>query len=72
MKVAAILGILLISAAILLVELRKCKQKKFKMVVTGITLFSAALSIALLFNPHLPGPTQLMSVFFGKFDKMLG
>ncbi|MBD3919324.1 hypothetical protein H8B09_11210 [Paenibacillus sp. PR3] len=72
MKTAAFLGIMLISAAILFMELRKCKQKKNRMVIMGIMLLSTALSITLLFNPHLPGPTQLMSVLFGRFDKMLG
>ncbi|PWW04766.1 hypothetical protein DFQ01_10649 [Paenibacillus cellulosilyticus] len=72
MIVVSILGILLFTAAILWVELRNCKQKKSRKVVTGITLLSAALAITLLFNPHLPGPTQLMSVMFGRFDKTLG
>ncbi|GMK37354.1 hypothetical protein PCCS19_04070 [Paenibacillus sp. CCS19] len=72
MKAAAIFGIIVISAAVVYMELRKCKQKKSRMVVVGITLFSTALAITLLFNPHLPGPTQLMSMLFGRFDKMLG
>lgn len=72
MKMAVFVGIILISAAILFMELRNCKEKKQRMVVMGITLLSTALAITLLFNPHLPGPTQLMSVLFGRFDKMLG
>jgi hypothetical protein len=72
MKWSAIIGIALLTAAILYGELRNSKQKKTKAVVSGITLLSAAIALTLLFKPHMPGPSQLVGLLFGGLDKLLG
>ncbi|WP_405112962.1 hypothetical protein MHH28_05860 [Paenibacillus sp. FSL K6-1217] len=71
MKMAMILGILLLSAAIIIVEFRGSKAKKARQVIAGITFTAAGLAILLLFQPGLPGPTELVKLLFGRIDLIM-
>ncbi|WP_340023533.1 hypothetical protein MHI24_00175 [Paenibacillus sp. FSL K6-1096] len=71
MKIAMILGILLLSAAIIIIEFRDTKSKKARRAAAGITLMTAGLTILLFIHPGLPGPTELVKLLFGKIDLIM-
>lgn len=71
MKLASVLGILVLTAAIIYGDRHSSSEKKAKAAATGITLIAAALALILLFQPGLPGPTQLVKLLFGKVDKFM-
>ncbi|WP_302104418.1 hypothetical protein [Polycladomyces zharkentensis] len=47
------------------------EQKKEKAALIGLTLIGWSLAVALLFNPNLPGPTQLMDTLFRPLTQIL-
>ncbi|MNE69129.1 hypothetical protein D3C76_170310 [compost metagenome] len=71
MKSMSVLGILLLVAAIIYGEWHSSKRKRGKVVAAGITLAASVLALLLLFQPGLPGPTQLVKLLFGKMDKLM-
>lgn len=71
MKIAMILGILLLCAAIIVFEFRNTRSKRARQVVAGITLATAGLTILLFILPDLPGPTELVKLVFGKIDLIM-
>ncbi|ETT56164.1 hypothetical protein C162_01937 [Paenibacillus sp. FSL R7-269] len=71
MKLVMILGILLLSASIIVFEFRGSKDKKTRKVIAGITLATAGLTILLLLQPGLPGPTELVKLLFGRIDLIM-
>ena len=71
MKFVSVLGIFLLTAAMVYDEWRSSAQKKARIVAGGITLLSAMLALSLLFLPSLPGPTQWIKLLFGKIDKIM-
>lgn len=71
MKIAMVLGILLLSAAIIIFEFRGSRVKRARQVVAGITLSAAGITILLFFHPGLPGPTELVKLVFGKIDLIM-
>ncbi|MEK4852218.1 hypothetical protein NST04_20385 [Paenibacillus sp. FSL H7-0756] len=71
MKLVMILGILLLSASIIIIEFRGSKDKKTRKVIAGITLATAGLTILLLFQPGLPGPTEMVKLLFGQIDLIM-
>jgi ABC-type enterobactin transport system permease subunit len=71
MKLGSILGILLLATAIVYGEWRSCKEKRARIVTAGITVVAAVIGIILLFQPRLPGPTQIVKLVFGSVDKFM-
>lgn len=71
MKLAMVLGILLLSVAIIIFEFRGSRVKKARQVTAGITFVAAGLTILLLFRPGLPGPTELVKLLFGRIDLIM-
>ncbi|MDQ0171557.1 hypothetical protein [Paenibacillus tundrae] len=71
MKFVSVVGICLLTAAMVYGEWRSRAQKKARIVAGGITLLSAMLALTLLFLPNLPGPTQWIKLLFGKVDKFM-
>lgn len=66
-----IIGILLISGIIMVGESSSCQQKKAKIIMYSITLGTMILAITLVFQPNLPGPTQVIKLTFGWVDKLM-
>lgn len=71
MKLASVLGIVMLAAAIIYGEWQSSKQKRARVVVAGITIIAAALGLLLLFQPRLPGPSQFVKLLFGHVDKFM-
>ncbi|WP_339783995.1 hypothetical protein NSQ38_21615 [Paenibacillus sp. FSL R7-0313] len=71
MKLISILGILMLAAATMYGEWKSSKEKRARIVSAGITAVAAVIGIILLFQPRLPGPTQVMKVVFGSLDKIM-
>lgn len=71
MKAWWIIGILLISGIIMVGESSNCKQKRAKIIMYTITLGTMILAITLVFQPNLPGPTQVIKLTFGWVDKLM-
>jgi hypothetical protein len=71
MKAWWIIGILLISGIIMVGESSNCQQKKAKIIMYSITLGTMILAITLVFQPNLPGPTQVIKLTFGWVDKLM-
>ncbi|WP_270169375.1 hypothetical protein [Paenibacillus sp. SYP-B4298] len=71
MKSASVIGILLLTAAILFVELRSASRKQERVVAASITVVASLLALALVFNPQLPGPSQFVALLFGWLDQQL-
>ncbi|MFX3649762.1 MAG: hypothetical protein ACE3K2_10080 [Paenibacillus sp.] len=71
MKLGSILGILMLAAAIIYGEWKGSKEKRARIVSAGITAVAAVIGIILLFQPRLPGPTQVMKLVFGSVDKIM-
>jgi multisubunit Na+/H+ antiporter MnhB subunit len=61
-----IIGITVVAIMLVLYEWPRIKpgRKKEKAALIGLTLMGWSLSIALLFFPNLPGPTQLVDALF--------
>ncbi|MNW43106.1 hypothetical protein D3C74_202950 [compost metagenome] len=71
MKSVSVLGIFLLVAAIIYGEWHSSKRKRAKVVAAGIMLAASVLALLLLFQPGLPGPSQLVKLLFGKMDKLM-
>ncbi|MHA7964308.1 hypothetical protein ACX93W_09185 [Paenibacillus sp. CAU 1782] len=71
MKILSTMGILLLTLSIIFGEWRGSRVKKVRAITTGITLATAVLALLLLFQPSLPGPSQVVKLLFGKLDKMM-
>ncbi|WP_413409031.1 hypothetical protein [Paenibacillus amylolyticus] len=71
MKLGSILGILLLATAIVYGEWKSSKEKRARIVSAGITAVAAVIGIILLFQPRLPGPTQIVKLVFGSVDKFM-
>ncbi|WP_145047593.1 hypothetical protein [Paenibacillus xylanexedens] len=71
MKFVSVIGVCLLTAAMVYGEWHSSAQKKARIVAGGITLLSAMLALTLLFLPSLPGPTQWIKLLFGKVDKFM-
>ncbi|WP_433753552.1 hypothetical protein [Paenibacillus amylolyticus] len=71
MKLGSILGILMVAAAIMYGEWKSSKEKRARIVSAGITVVAAVIGIILLFQPRLPGPTQVMKLVFGSVDQLV-
>ncbi|MEK4042739.1 hypothetical protein NSU18_03685 [Paenibacillus sp. FSL H8-0048] len=71
MKMAIIIAILLLACGIIIFEFRGSKDKKARKVIAGITFGAACLTILLLFQPGLPGPTELVKLLFGRIDLIM-
>ncbi|MGE6579048.1 hypothetical protein [Paenibacillus xylanexedens] len=71
MKLGSILGILMLAAAIMYGEWKSSKEKRARIVSAGITAIAAVIGIILIFQPRLPGPTQVMKLVFGSVDKIM-
>ncbi|RCW43465.1 hypothetical protein [Paenibacillus prosopidis] len=73
MKWAAVLGITVMVAFIILYEWPKInpKQKKEKAAVIGLTVMGWLLGVLLVFFPELPGPTKLFDTIVEPLGKWL-
>ncbi|WP_337098318.1 hypothetical protein [Paenibacillus sp. YIM B09110] len=71
MKTISVMGIVLLTAVILIAEWRSNKQEEARKVSAGVTIFASLLAIVLLYYPSLPGPTQFVKLIFGKVDKII-
>ncbi|WP_342555934.1 hypothetical protein [Paenibacillus sp. FSL R7-0652] len=71
MKIASMLGILMLAAAIIYVEWKQYREKKTRIILAGITAASAVIGILLLIDPSLPGPSELIKLLFGSVDKVM-
>jgi hypothetical protein len=71
MKAWWIIGILFISGIIMLGESSNCQQKRAKVIMYSITVGTMILAITLVFQPNLPGPTQVIKLTFGWVDKLM-
>ncbi|WP_339184917.1 hypothetical protein MHB43_15115 [Paenibacillus sp. FSL H8-0317] len=71
MKLGSILGILMLATAIVYGEWKSSKEKRARIVSAGITAVAAVIGIILLFQPRLPGPTQIVKFLFGSVDKFM-
>ncbi|MGN7412806.1 hypothetical protein [Paenibacillus sp. SAF-068] len=71
MKLGSILGILMLAAALMYWEWKSSKEKRARIVSAGITVIAAVIGIILLFQPRLPGPTQIVKLVFGSVDQLM-
>lgn len=52
-------------------EWPKMKQPKERIVFVAITSLGFVLAVLLLFNPEMPGPTQMIDAIFKPLGKLL-
>ncbi|KAA8783683.1 uncharacterized membrane protein HdeD (DUF308 family) [Paenibacillus sp. 4624] len=71
MKIASMLGILLLAGTIIYVEWKRSEEKKVRMITAGISAVSAVIGTILLFDPRLPGPGLIIKLLFGSIDKVM-
>jgi multisubunit Na+/H+ antiporter MnhB subunit len=73
MKFAAITGITILVILIVLYEWPKMKpkQKKEKAAFLTVTGMGWILAVILVFNPDIPGPTQMIDALYRPLGKML-
>lgn len=72
MKLVSILGITLAVAAMTLMEWPKLGHlHREKMAFAVFSVFGYILAVLLVLYPDLPGPTQLFTVIFKPFAKIL-
>ncbi|WP_434751258.1 hypothetical protein [Paenibacillus amylolyticus] len=71
MKVASMLGILLLAVTIVYIEWKRSEEKKARMISAGVSAVSAIIGIILLFDPRLPGPGVIIKLLFGGLDKVM-
>ncbi|QLG38734.1 MULTISPECIES: hypothetical protein [unclassified Paenibacillus] len=71
MKLASVLGILILAATIIYVEWNYSKEKRAKWLSAGFTSVSALIGIVLLFDSNLPGPSDVVKLLFGRVDQMM-
>jgi multisubunit Na+/H+ antiporter MnhB subunit len=73
MKAAFILGTLVLVAFIFLYEWPRINrtQKKEKAVFIVLLSLGTILAIVLIWNPDLPGPTQMIDYFYKPLGRML-
>ncbi|WP_315792584.1 hypothetical protein [Paenibacillus sp. BIC5C1] len=71
MRLASVLGIMLLASGIIYGEWLSTKQKRARVPVAGITVAAVFLAIVILFLPNVPGPTQVIKLIFGKVDKLM-
>lgn len=71
MKIASMLGILLLASIIIYVEWQRSEEKKVRMITAGVSAISAVIGTILLFDPQLPGPGVIINLLFGGIDKVM-
>ncbi|BCU80582.1 hypothetical protein JIR001_03650 [Polycladomyces abyssicola] len=73
MNWGVIIGITVVAILLVLYEWPRIKpgRKKEKAALIGLTLIGWSLALALLFDPNLPGPTQLMDTLFRPLTQIL-
>jgi multisubunit Na+/H+ antiporter MnhB subunit len=73
METGLILGTLVLVALIFLYEWPRINrtQKKEKVVFMVLLSLGTILSIVLIWNPDLPGPTQIIDYIYKPFGRML-
>lgn len=71
MKIASMLGILLLAGTIIYVEWKRTEEKKVRMIIAGVSAVSAVIGTILLFVPRLPGPGVIIKLLFGSIDKVM-
>jgi multisubunit Na+/H+ antiporter MnhB subunit len=73
MKIVFILGTLVLVALIFLYEWPRINrtQKKEKVVFVVLLSLGTILAIVLIWNPNLPGPTQMVDYIYKPLGRMM-